>query len=133
MYAQYMLDYARQRAAEVLKVPRRVVLATSGPAGLQAGTFACQAIGLDLYLLVPRTSDQLFNLEHDPSVTVLAPGWELKGEAQLIPADTPLFELDILQEPVAQWCVLVQVKPHRLQIHRTGGWGNIETLDFVSD
>jgi hypothetical protein len=128
-----MLDYARQRAAEVLKVPRSVVLATSGPAGLQAGVFACQAIGLNLYLLVPRTSDQLFNLECNPVVTVLAPRWELKGEAQLIPADTPLFELDILQEPGAPWCVLVQVKAHRLQIHRTDGWGNLETLDLIPE
>lgn len=125
-----MLDYARQRAAELLKVPRRVVLATSGPAGLQAGVFACQTVGLNLYLLVPCTSDHLFNLEHDPSVTLLAPGWELKGEAQLVPADAPQDELDLLQEPASQWYVLVKVKPHRLQIHRVGGWGNIETIDL---
>jgi hypothetical protein len=126
-----MLDYARQRAVEVLKVPRRVVLATSGPAGLQAGTFACQAIGLDLYLLVPRTSDQLFNLEHDPNVTVLAPEWELKGKAQRTPAEAPQIELDFIQEPAAPWCVLVKIKPHRLQIHRANGWGNLETLDLI--
>jgi hypothetical protein len=125
-----MLDYARQRAVEVLKIPQRVVLATSGPAGLQAGTFACQAIGLDLYLLVPRTSDQLFNLECDPIVTVLAPGWELKGKAQRMPAEAPQEELDFMQEPAAPWCVLVQIKSHRLQIHRTDGWGNLETIDL---
>ena len=128
-----MLDYARQRAAEVLKVPRTAVLATSGPAGLQAGVFPCQAVGLDLYLLVPQTSDHLFNLEHDPGVTLLTPGWELKGEAQRIPADAPPFELDLLQEPGAQWCALVQVKPHRLQIHRADGWGNLETIDLIPD
>jgi len=33
-----MLDYVRQRAIEVLKVPRRAVLATSGPAGVQVFT-----------------------------------------------------------------------------------------------
>jgi hypothetical protein len=133
MYAECMLDYAHQRAAEMLQLPRTIVLVTSGPAGLQAGRFACQAIGLDLYLLVPRTSDQLFNLEHDSSVLVLAPGWELKGEAQRIPAEAALVELNLLQEPAAPWCVLVQVKPRRLQIHRTGGWGNLETLDLIPD
>jgi len=59
-----MLDYVRQRAIEVLKVPRRAVLATSGPSGVQVSEFPCEAIELELYLLVPQTSDHLFNLEH---------------------------------------------------------------------
>jgi hypothetical protein len=123
-----MLDYARVRAVQILQPARRVVLATHGPAGLQLAEFPCQAVDLDLYLLLPWTSDQLFNLERDPCVTLLAPGWELKGEAQLI-STTPL-DLDLLQEPGAEWCALLRVTPSRIQIRRSQGWGYLETLEM---
>lgn len=127
-----MLDYARQRAIEVLSRHRKAVLATSGPAGVQASEFPCEAIDLNLYLLVPQTSDHLFNLEHDSTVTLLTAGWELKGEAQIILPNAPDLELDLLREPGAEWCVLVRVAPCRLQFRREGGWGNLETLDLRS-
>lgn len=121
-----MLDYAHQRLRAALKSAQRAVLATAGPAGIQASEVACQAVDLALYLLVPETSDHLFNLENDPRVTLLAPGWELKGEAQVVAAE----DLALLREPEAEWCVLVRVEPCQLQIRREGGWGNIETIDF---
>jgi hypothetical protein len=127
-----MLDYARQRAIEILSLPRRAVLATSGPAGVQASEFHCQAIGLDLYLLVPQTSDHLFNLEYDPCVTLLTAEWELRGEARVVPPNLPPLDLDLLQEPGAGWCDLVRIHPHQIQIHRQGGWGNLETIDLQS-
>jgi len=96
-----MLDYARQRASEALRIPRSAVLATSGPAGIQAGEFPCEAIDLDLYLLVPKTSDHLFNLEHDSTVTLLTAGWGLKGKAQIIPPGVSDLRLDLLREPGA--------------------------------
>lgn len=125
-----MLDYARQRAIEFLKVPRTAVLATSGPAGVQASEFPCEAIDLALYLLVPQTSDHLFNLKNEAGVTLLTAAWELKGEAQIIPLDALIPDLDILQEPAALWCVLVRVQPRQIQIRREGGWGNLETIDL---
>ena len=125
-----MLDYARLRAIEILKLPRRVVLATSGPAGVQAGEFPCEAVELNLYLLVPKTSDHLFNLEHASSVTLLTGEWELKGDAQVIPPNAPGLELDLLREPGAQWCELVRVDPCQMQVRREGHWGNLETFDF---
>ena len=127
-----MLDYARQRASEALRIPRSAVLATNGPAGIQAGEFSCEAIDLDLYLLVPKTSDHLFNLEHDSTVTLLTTGWELKGQAQIIPPGVPDLRLELLREPAAEWCELVRVDPWRLQIRREEGWGNIETIDLKS-
>jgi hypothetical protein len=129
-YARSMLDYARQRVIEVLKAPCKAVLATSGPAGLQASEHPCQAIGLDLYLLVLHTSDHLFNLEYAPAVTLLAAGWEMKGEAHLVPPDSFPLDLSLLQEPGAKWCTLVRVAPHRVQIRREDGWGNLETIDL---
>ena len=125
-----MLDYARQHAIETLSLPRRVILATSGPAGVQAGEFPCEAKGLALYLLVPRTSDHLFNLEHNATASLLSGGWELKGEATLLATSAPGIDLDLLKDPAAQWCVLVRIDPVRIQIKREGGWGNIETIDL---
>ncbi len=124
------LDYARQRAIEALRIPRKAVLATSGPAGLQASEFPCEAVGLALFLLVPKTSDHLFNLEHSSTVTLLTAEWELKGEAQVISPDTPGLELALLQEPGAQWCELLRVDPCQMQVRREGSWGYSETIDF---
>jgi hypothetical protein len=125
-----MLDYARQRAIEVLKVPRRAVLATSGPAGVQASEFPCEAIELELYLLVPQTSDHLFNLEHLSTVSLLTDEWELKGEAQIVSPDATGLKLDMLREPEAVCSVLVRVRPSKLQFRRVKGWGNLETIDI---
>jgi hypothetical protein len=108
------------------------LLVTSGPAGVQAGQFPCEALGLDLYLLVPQTSDHLFNLEHNPSVTVLTAGWQLKGEAEMIPPNTPGPKLDLVKDHSGKWCVLVRVDPHQVQIGRQAGWGNLETIDLKS-
>jgi len=125
-----MLDYARQRAIEVLKVPRRAVLATSGPAGVQVSEFPCEALDLELYLLVPQTSDHLFNLEHVSTVSLLTDIWDLKGEAQTLSPNSNNLKLDILREPQAQWSVLVRIRPFKLQIRKGEGWGNLETLDI---
>jgi hypothetical protein len=125
-----MLDYARQRAMEVLKAVRTAVLATSGPAGVQASEFPCEAVGLNLYILVPQTSDHLFNLEHETTVTLLTAGWELKGEAQIVSQNAPDLELDLLRDPGAGWCALVRITPSQVQIRRERGWGNIETIDL---
>jgi len=125
-----MLNYARQRVIEALRIPRRVVLATSGPAGLQANEFSCEAVELYLFLLVPKTSDHLFNLEHDPNVTLLTAGWELKGEAQVISPNILDLELDLLREPEAEWCVLVRVNPCLMQIRKGKGWGYLETIEL---
>lgn len=131
-YAGSMLDFARQRASDALSIPRRAYFVTNGPAGIQAGEFPCEAIGLDLYLLIPKTSDHLFNLEHDPSVTLLTAGWELKGQAQMIPPGGSDLRLDLLHEPGTEWCVFVRVHPCQIQIRREQGWGYLETIDLHS-
>ena len=130
-----MLNYARQRALEALKIPQKAVLATSGPAGVQAGEFPCEAAGLCVYLWIPRTSDQLFNLEQNAAVTLLTHAWELKGTAQIVQPGAAGFEADLLikrrpDEDWLEWCVLVRVEPAQVQIRREAGWGNCETIDF---
>ncbi len=127
-----MLDYAHQRAAQVLKIPRRAVFVTSGPAGVQVSEVSCEAIELELYLLVPQTSDHLFNLEHVSTVSLLTDSWEMKGVAQIISPHTMDLELEILRQPEAEWDILVQVSPCKLQIRREEGWGNLDTIDIKS-
>ncbi len=127
-----MLNYARQHAIEALGLPRTAVLATSGPAGVQAGEFPCEAVSLNLYLLVPQTSDHLFNLEHDSAVTLLTADWELRGEAHCLPPTVLADQLKLLEEPGAKWCVLVRVVPSQIRIRKEGGWGSLETIDIDS-
>jgi hypothetical protein len=128
-----MLNYARHRAIEMLKITRRAVLVSNGPSGLQAGYYRCEALGLELYLLVPGTSDHLFNLEQETNVTLLSSAWELKGIAQLLPKEFVHSDLELTRDPLAKWCRLVRVRPVSMQVYREEGWGNLETLDLNSE
>ena len=125
-----MLDYARQRAIEALGTPCTAVLVTSGPAGVQASEFRCETMDLDLYLLVPQTSDHLFNLEHESTVTLLMARCEVKGKAQIISSGIPDLKLELLHEPGAEWCTFVRVEISQVQIRSEQGWGNLETIDL---
>ncbi|MHB1413785.1 MAG: hypothetical protein ACYC1C_00905, partial [Chloroflexota bacterium] len=80
-----MLQKLRQQAREALATARQVVLSTGGPADIQAEVLPCETLGLALYVLVPRTSDLLFNLENHPLVVATADTWQLRGEAHLLP------------------------------------------------
>jgi hypothetical protein len=106
-----MLDYARERAMEALRTACTAVLATTGPAGVQASEFPCEAIGLDLYLLLPQTSDHLFNLEQDGRVALLTDEWELRGTGRALAPDKRHPELSLLHAGGAEWHVLIQVEP----------------------
>jgi hypothetical protein len=83
---------------------------------------------LGLYLLVPRTSDHLFNLEHNPEVVVTTGTWQVRGVARIAP-ERPAG-LALLQQPDAVWCEVVMVRPLRLQIEPQGGRGHAETIDI---
>jgi hypothetical protein len=125
-----MLDYARQRASAAVGNPRTAVLITSGPAGVQTGEFRCAVSDLRLYLLVPQTSDHLFNLEHEAAVTALTATCELKGQAQIISCAVPDLHLNLCQEPDAEWCALVCMNISRVQLRCEAGWRNRETIDL---
>jgi hypothetical protein len=122
-----VLQHLRQRVVEALAGAGSVTLSTYGPADIQAGVFDCAAVDLTLYLLVPRTSDHLFNLEHNPQVVVTTEAWQLRGMAS-IAADREA-DLPLLQRPDVAWYEVVAVQPTRLQIAQTGG-GHAETIDI---
>jgi hypothetical protein len=123
-----MLDYARQRAIQALKLPQIAVLATTGPAGLQVGEFHCAAVDLYVYLLLPQNSDHLFNIENNPTVTLLSYLWELRGMARIVSQEN--IDANLLNEPGREWYVLIQVHSSKIQIRRNEGWGNAETIDI---
>jgi hypothetical protein len=123
-----VLQHIRQRVVEALAGTSTVTLSSYGPAGIQAAVFACEATGVTLYLLVPRTSDHLFNLEHNPNVVATAETWQLRGTARV--AEQRPAGLALLQEPDASWCELVEIQPARLQIGRSEGGGYAETFDI---
>jgi hypothetical protein len=123
-----MLNHLRQRVIETLSSAKAATLSTHGAAGIQANVFPCEAIDLILYLLVPRTSDHLFNLEQNPEVVVTTETWQVRGPARIAPG--PPAGLALLQQPDAAWCEVVVVHPQRLQIERPGGSGHAETIDI---
>jgi len=123
-----MLNHLRQRVMETLSAARAATLSTHGAAGIQANVFPCESVDLDLYLLVPRTSDHLFNLEHDPEVVVSTETWQVRGVAGIAPGCPA--GLALFQQPEAAWCEVVAVRPTRLQIEWPGGSGHAETIDI---
>jgi hypothetical protein len=130
MLNRMMLDYAHQRAIEALGIPHRVILASSGPAGVQVSEVKYEARELELYLLVPQTSDHIFNLEADPSVTLLTPLLEIKGKARILPTIPEGLDLGLLHEAEPGWCALVRVEPQLIQFRNPGGWGYLESIDI---
>ena len=129
-YSLSMLDFTRKRAIEALKIPCRAVLATTGPAGVLAGEFACGSKGLKLYLLIPETSDHLFNLENISKVYVVTGIWEIEGEAKRSKETPQSLSVDFFSELDNGFYVLIEINPKRIHLRRQEGWGNEETIDF---
>jgi hypothetical protein len=126
-----MLKHLRQHIAATLAPTHSATLATSGPAGLQAHIFPCMASGVQLYLLLPCTSDHLLNLEHDPAVVVTADGWQVHGRARVLStAEHCPAAMALRQTPDAPWSVVVEVQPSRVAIAQREGWGAAETIDL---
>ena len=124
-----MLDHLRQRVVEALSEVQVANLATCGPAGLRARFFACEALGVRLYLLVPSTSDHLFNLEQRRTAVVSTPEWQVEGAGFILPLAAAPCELALPQKAEAPGCVLVEIQPTRLQINCQNTWGFRETID----
>jgi hypothetical protein len=124
-----MLEHLRQRIAATLAETRAVTLATFGPADLQASILPCEAHDLRLFVLVPRASDQLFNLESNPSVVATADHWELRGHARVMPPAERPASLTLLHSPEARWSEMVEIWPERMQIFPEMDGTQPETID----
>jgi hypothetical protein len=126
-----MINYARERAKEILKTARTAILATVGTAGLKVSQFPCEAVDLDLYLLLPQTSDHLFNLEQDSRVALHTDQWELTGRGRALSSEEKCPQINLIPKTGAAWYVLVKVVPSQIHILRAEGWGPIETIDLI--
>lgn len=125
-----MLAHLRQRVADALSPVHQATLATAGPAGIQAKVFPCEAMGMYLYLLVPGTSEHVFNLENEPAAVVSTTRWQLHGRGTVRPLAQAPSKLSLPHAINAVGCVLVEIQPLRLQINRPKGWGYEETIDI---
>ncbi len=125
-----MLRQLRQRASEALSTARQIVLSAGGPADIQAEVLPCEAVGLALYVLVPRASDLLFNLESNPLVVATADAWQARGVARLLtPREYP-DRLAIARTPGAAWCEVAEIRPTRLRLGPPSGQCQGETIDI---
>jgi len=127
-----MINYAHERARQILRIPNHAVLATVGNAGVQVSEFPCEAFDLDLYLALPRTSDHLFNLERDSRVALHTDRWDLTGNGRALAPEEMRPDIDLVREPKESWHVLVKVVPTKIQVLRSEGWGAAETIDLTS-
>jgi hypothetical protein len=125
-----MLHHLREHIAATLEGVCSAALATSGPAGLQAHVVPCIASGIQLYLLLPRTSDHLLNLEHDPAVVVTTADWQIHGRARVLDSARHPALAPLLKAPDAPWCVVLEVRPTQVAIAQRQGWGAAETIDL---
>jgi hypothetical protein len=121
-----MLDKLRDRVVQILAETSLCTLATAGPAGLQASMVRCAGRGITLYLLVPDTSDHLFNLESESEVAITTETWRLRGMADIV------HNTDVFSAEQRQWHTVVRVTPVRLHIlpAQCGLANYAETIDF---
>ncbi|MFN2137958.1 MAG: hypothetical protein ACK2UK_18530 [Candidatus Promineifilaceae bacterium] len=124
-----MLESLRLRVQNALENVDEATLSSSGPGGIQAGFFPCQAGGLTMYFLVPSYSDILFNLESEPAVVVTTPRWQLEGEAEVCDLAQAPADLDLVRSPRAAGCALVAVRCRRIHLNWPEGWGYRESID----
>ena len=124
-----MLESLRLRVVEALQAETAVTLSTTGPGGIQAGFFPCEADDLTLYLLAPAVSDVLFNLESETAVVVTTPHWQMEGQVEVCPLSAAPPQLDLVRLPRAAGCMLVVVCCHRIHFNWAEGWGYRETID----
>lgn len=127
-----MLESLRLRVIEAMKSESAATLSTKGPGGIQAGFFPCAVDGLTLYLLVPASSDVLFNLESETAVVVTTPRWQIEGTGGSCPLSQSPPVIQLAQLPQAAGCVLVTVSCKRIHFNWSEGWGYRESIDCNS-
>lgn len=120
-----MLDKLRDQAFHALSTTSNCTLSTMGPAGLCASNVALAVESNQLYVLIPNTSDHLFNLEHDTVVALTAEAWELTGQATQIAASESPFP----QQQTA-WATLFRITPQRMHLAPDDDDHTPRTIDF---
>jgi len=124
-----VLHQLRRRVTEALGSAHQVLVSTWGPADVQVERMSCEGVGLVLYVLVPKTSDLLFNLENHTDVVVTSDTWQARGKARLLAVGSHPDKLALASRPEAAWCQVAEIRPTRLHLYPTNGQTSGETID----
>jgi hypothetical protein len=125
-----MLVHLHQRVAKALAPIHEAMLTTFGPADIQTSYLPCEAIDLDLYMLIPRTSDHLFNLEFRSDVVVTTHGLQGRGTAHIVEANEQPSNLALCHLDEAHWSALARIALTRLQLTNQESAHGSETIDL---
>ncbi len=120
-----MLKHLRQRIVLALQESTLVILASSGPAGLEISPCECRSEGLRLLLLIPGTSEHLVNIELNPQVAITQDHWRLAGKAK------PVQNQQCFQAGYGK--KLLQVLPSRFEFLAQDTNQVVETIDIDED
>ena len=120
-----MLDKLRAQAFQAFFATPNCTLSTVGPAGLRASNVALAVESDCLYMLIPNTSDHIFNLESEQTIVLTARKWQLSGSAN---------QVDIVKVPFTgqqvAWSVAYQVTPLRVHLAPDDENQQPRTIDF---
>ena len=128
-----MLKKLRAEALALIATTPHCTLSTTGPAGVQASVVACVVREDCVYVLVPSTVDQLFNLEHEPEMVLTSSLWQLRGAALALSEADGLrgsAPHDLSAHASTAGYTLVEVFPLRMHIEPDGRRRYRETIDF---
>jgi hypothetical protein len=130
-----MLSQMRAEALALIEATPECILSTTGPAGVQASAVTCVVHADCIYMLVPSTIDQLFNIEHELEVVLTGASWQLRGAGLAIGEATGLrgtVPAAIQARARAACTVLVEVFPLRMHFKLIGRQQYRETIDFAA-
>jgi hypothetical protein len=75
----------------------------------------------------------LLNLAASPDLVVTTQGWQVRGRGRVISAAERAALPSFADNAGAQWSVIVEVTPTRVDIAQQEGWGAAETFDVNGD
>lgn len=128
-----MLKKLRADALALIATTPHCTLSTTGPAGVQASVVTCVVREDCVYVLVPSTVDQLFNLEYEPEMVLTSSLWQLRGAALALREADGLqgtAPYDIVAQATVAGYTLVEVFPLRMHLEPDGRRRYRETIDF---
>jgi hypothetical protein len=128
-----MLDKLRAEALALIAATPHCTLSTVGPAGVQASIVGCIVHENCIYILVPSTVDQLFNIEHSMEVVLTTSLWQVRGAALALGGENGLHGTiphEISARASAEGYTLVEVFSLRIDLEAAGSRRYRETVDF---
>ncbi|HYF66238.1 MAG TPA: pyridoxamine 5'-phosphate oxidase family protein [Herpetosiphonaceae bacterium] len=126
-----MLDKLRAEALALIAATPHCILATAGPAGIQASMVTCLVREGRIYVLVPSTADHLFNVDQGTEIVVTTGSWQLRGIASIVGnGEQGRVSTAIRADTRAGGLTVIAVAPTRIQLFAVGARLHPATIDF---